>query len=121
MLKLVTVLALSVVATSAHAKDPTVTDGDKYKVIFENERVRVLEYRDLPGQKTNEHHHPAFVLYALGPFKRAITLPDGKVLSREFKTGDTLWSDEQDHVGANVGDTPTHVVIVELKEEAPKK
>ncbi len=28
--------------------DPTSTDPDKYKVIFENERVRVLEYRDDP-------------------------------------------------------------------------
>ena len=121
MLKLATLLALCAIASSAHAKDPIVTDGDKYKVIFENERVRVLEYRDIPGQVTNEHHHPAFVLYALGPFKRSITLPDGKVLNREFKAGDTLWSDGQDHVGTNVGDTPTHVVIVELKEEAPRK
>jgi hypothetical protein len=35
--------------------DPTITDPDKYKVVFENERVRVLEYRDDPGQKTSEH------------------------------------------------------------------
>jgi hypothetical protein len=31
--------------------DPTTTDPDKYKVIFENERVRVLEYRDTPGRQ----------------------------------------------------------------------
>ena len=35
--------------------DPTSTDADKYKVIFENERVRVLEYRDEPGQVTKPH------------------------------------------------------------------
>jgi hypothetical protein len=28
--------------------DPTTTDPDKYKVVFENDRVRVLEYRDRP-------------------------------------------------------------------------
>ncbi|MEY3783839.1 MAG: hypothetical protein RLZZ230_161, partial [Candidatus Parcubacteria bacterium] len=27
-------------------KDPAVTDSDKYKVVFENEQVRVLEYKD---------------------------------------------------------------------------
>lgn len=33
--------------------DPTITDPDKYRVVFENERVRVLEYRDEPGQRTS--------------------------------------------------------------------
>ncbi len=106
---------LALAAAPAMAQDPLQTDGEKYKLKFENERVRVLEYRDLPGQKTNEHRHPAFVLYALSPFKRTITLPDGKVLTREFKAGDVLYSDAQTHIGANVGDTPTHVIIVEFK------
>lgn len=102
-------------SSPASAQDPLKTDGDKYKVKFENDKVRVLEYRDMPGEKTNQHRHPAFVLYALGPFKRTITLPDGKVLTREFKAGDVLYSDAQTHIGANVGDTPTHVIIVEFK------
>lgn len=112
------VVALCLIAFAsmpALAQDPIKTDGDKYKLKFENERVRVLEYRDMPGEKTNQHHHPAFVLYALGPFKRTITLPGGKVLTREFKAGDVLYSDAQTHIGANVGDTPTHVIIVEFK------
>jgi quercetin dioxygenase-like cupin family protein len=111
-------VALCLVALAgapALAQDPVKTDGDKYKLKFENDRVRVLEYRDMPGEKTNQHQHPAIVLYALGPFKRTITLPDGKVLTREFKAGDVLYSDAQTHIGANVGDTPTHVFIVELK------
>ncbi len=100
---------------AAHASDPVQTDSDKYKVRFENERVRVLEYRDLPGDKTNEHRHPAFVLYAVGPFKRRIALPDGKVLMRAFKAGDVMWSDAQTHIGENVGETPTHVIMIEMK------
>lgn len=101
--------------SGAWAQDPIQTDGDKYKVKFENERVRVLEYRDQPGVKSHLHHHPAFVLYALAPFKRRITLSDGRVLLREFKIGDVLWSDAQTHIGENVGDTPTHVIMVEFK------
>ena len=31
--------------------DPMTTDPDKYSVVFENERVRVLEYRDGPGAR----------------------------------------------------------------------
>jgi hypothetical protein len=97
------------------AQDATQTDGDKYKTVLENDCVRVLEYRDEPGDKTQQHHHPPFVLYALSSFERTLTLPDGKVLRRQFKTGDVMWSEAQTHIGENVGKTPTHVLITELK------
>ena len=102
-------------ATVALAQDPLLTDGDKYKLKFENDKIRVLEYRDGPGEKTHQHRHAAFTLVALAPFKRRITLPDGKILMREFKAGDVMWSDAQTHIGENIGDTPTHVIMVETK------
>ncbi|MEQ1649364.1 MAG: hypothetical protein ABL898_12315 [Hyphomicrobiaceae bacterium] len=108
-------LVISSISALAGADDPVHTDGDKYKTKFENDKVRVLEYRDLPGEKTHQHTHPAFVLYALGPFKRRITLPDGKVIMREFNAGDILWSPAQTHIGENIGDTPTHIIMVEMK------
>ena len=108
-------IAMTCVTATAFAQDPASSDGDKYKVKFENERVRVLEYRDLPGEKTHEHRHPNFVLYAVSPFKRRIALPDGKSMIREFKGGEIMWSNEQTHIGENVGDTPTHVIMIELK------
>jgi beta-alanine degradation protein BauB len=108
-------LAALVLASAAHADDPVKTDGDKYKVMFENDRIRVLEYRDRPGEKTHQHAHPAFLVYPVSPFRRRIVLPDGKALVREFKAGEVMWSDGQTHIGENVGDTPTHVIMVELK------
>lgn len=108
-------IAAMLAATPVFATDPVQSDGDKYHVVFENDQVRVLDYRDQPGDKTHEHTHPAFVLYAVGPFKRRIHLPGGKVLTREFKGGETMWSDPQTHIGENVGDTETRVIIVELK------
>lgn len=116
MLRRSIITALVALATSASAQDAVQTDGDKYKVILENACVRVLDYQDAAGEKTHQHTHPAFVLYALSPFKRTLTLPDGKVLKREFKTGDVMWSEAQTHIGENIGATPTHVLIVELKE-----
>jgi len=108
-------LTLTLVSWAALAQSPVETDGDKYKVVMENEQVRVLEYRDMPGEKTHQHQHPAFVLYAVSAFKRKINLPDGKVLMREFKAGDVMYSPAQEHIGENVGSTPTHVIMVELK------
>jgi quercetin dioxygenase-like cupin family protein len=115
MIKAAGVAGLMALGTVAHAQDPVQTDGDKYKVKIENHRVRVLEYRDQPGEKTHQHSHPAFVLVALSPFMRKITLPDGTAMVREFKAGDVFWSDAQTHVGENIGELPTHVLMIEMK------
>lgn len=118
-LKYLALASCIMVSASAGAQDPVATDGDKYKIILENERVRVLEYRDRPGEKTHQHRHPAFVLYAVNAFKRQLTLPDGKVLAREFQAGDVMWSEAQTHIGENIGKTETHVIIVEMKQDTP--
>jgi hypothetical protein len=115
MFKPLSPVVLALATGTAFAQNPVVTDGDKYKVVMENAQVRVLEYRDIPGELTHQHTHPAFVLYAVSPFKRNIHLPDGKVLTREFKAGDVMYSPAQTHIGENVGDTPTHAIMVELK------
>ncbi|MGE0373426.1 MAG: cytoplasmic protein [Gammaproteobacteria bacterium] len=115
-LRLAAFAAALLAAAPTFAQDARQTDPDKYKAILENDCVRVLEYTDRPGDRTHQHRHPAFVLYALSGFKRSLTLPGGKVLKRQFKAGDVMWSDAQTHIGENVGDTPTHVIIVELKK-----
>ena len=97
------------------APEPTVTDGDKYPVILENSRVRVLRYHDRPGDKTKPHHHAEFVLYALSSFRRRLSFPDGSLRERDFKPGDVIWMPEQVHTGENVGATDTDVIIVENK------
>lgn len=98
--------------------DPTVTDGDKYRVLLENEQVRVLRYHDEPGGKTHLHHHPNFVMYALGPFRRRLIAPDGTSKVRDFKAGDIAFMPEQSHIGENVGSLPTDVLLIELKAAA---
>ena len=107
--------------THGAVPDAVETDPDKYKVIFENDRVRVFDYTDKPGDKTKMHHHPDSVVYMLGSFKRRLTLDNGKSMVVEPKGGEIAWNDEQLHIGENVGDTNTHVLIVELKEPHPNR
>jgi hypothetical protein len=109
------------VTLTATAQDAVMTDGDKYQVRLDNARVRVLEYRDLPGDKTHPHQHPAFVVVALAPFKRKLQLADGRTMMREFKVGDILYSDGESHVGENVGTAPTHVLLIEMKGEPMRR
>ncbi len=115
MIRSLAPLLLAAALPLAAAQDATVTDPDKYKLLLENDQVRVLEYRDRPGERTHEHRHPAFVVIALEPFRRRLHLPDGRTMVREFKAGEVMYSDAQAHVGENVGTTPTHVIMVELR------
>jgi len=107
-------------ATEKMVPPAVTTDPDKYKVIFENNRVRVFDYADKPGDKTKLHHHPDSVVYMLAPFKRKLTLGNGKSVVVELKGGEIAWNDEQLHIGENVGNTNTHVLIIELKEPKPR-
>ena len=95
--------------------DPTVTDPDKYRVVFENERVRVLEYRDEPGQRTSPHDHPDSVMVTLSGFDRRLVNAAGESREGTLEAGEIRWLDAQTHSGENIGTTPTHVVFVELK------
>jgi hypothetical protein len=95
--------------------DPTVTDPDHYRVVFENERVRVLKYTDRPGDHTRPHRHPDSVMYTLSSFRRVIE-SGGQRVEVELGAGQVRWLDAQEHCGENVGDTDTHTIFVELKE-----
>lgn len=102
-------------ATTA-VPDPTVTDPDNYKVVLENEHVRVLRYHDAPGTKTHLHHHPPSVLYALSTFQRRLSFGNGTTQLKDLKAGDVLWLPAQDHFGENIGTTDSEVLLVEIKE-----
>jgi hypothetical protein len=102
-------------AASAVPPDAAETDPDKYQLLLDNPLLRVLRYSDTPGTKTHSHHHPCFVLYALAPFKRRLTFPDGSRKEREFQVGDVVFLPEQTHVGENIGSTPSSALLIELK------
>ncbi|GAB3206000.1 cytoplasmic protein [Nocardia tengchongensis] len=98
--------------------DPAVVNPDLYRVIFENDRVRVLEYRDRPGDRTAPHHHPDSVLYPLNSFRRRITANSEQV-EVALTAGQVRWLGAQEHSGENIGDGETHALFIELKEPAP--
>lgn len=97
------------------ALDPTTTNPELYKVLFENERVRVLEYIDKPGESTTPHAHPDSVMYTLSSFNRRL-ISSGREVDVEIGAGSVRWLDAQEHSGLNTGDSETHVIFVELKE-----
>ncbi len=97
--------------------DPVVTNPDHYRPVLENERVRVLEYRDAPGTVTTPHDHPDSVMVTLSAFRRRL-VADGRERDVELAPGQALWLGAQRHHGENIGQTPTHVLLIELKADA---
>ncbi len=100
------------------SSDPAVSNHDAYTVVFENDRVRVLDYHDTPGHRTTPHHHPDSVMYTLSSFRRRLHV-DGGQRDVELPAGLAAWLPAQEHAGENIGDTETHVVFVELKDGGP--
>jgi hypothetical protein len=98
--------------------DPARTNADHYTVVFENDRVRVLEYHDRPGDRTTPHEHPDSVMYTLSTFRRRLYAADETSRDVELEAGTTGWLPAQRHAGHNIGETETHVLFVELKEGA---
>ncbi len=97
------------------SRDPTETDPDKYKVVFENERVRVLEYQDKPGDRTSPHQHPDSVMYTLTSFERRLIHGDQE-RDVQLQAGRVVWVAAQEHQGENIGTTDSHSIFIELKE-----
>lgn len=94
--------------------DPVTTNPNNYKVVFENDQVRVLEYKDKPGHLTTPHEHPDSVMYTLSSFRRRLISDKGQA-EVEIAAGTTGWLAAQRHAGENIGNTDTHVIFVELK------
>ena len=97
--------------------DPVATNPDHYKVVFENDHVRVLEYTDQPGDLTTPHEHPNSVMVTLSSFRRRLYSGD-KQRDVEISAQKASWLPAQQHAGHNIGDTPTHAIFVELKDSA---
>ncbi len=105
------VLAVSLVlvfgARMAMAQDLAKVSSD-VKVLFENDRVRVLEVQHQPGGKEPMHSHPAYVAYSLTAATVKVTFPDGKTVVKERKAGEVTWGEPVTHAVENVGTTEWH-------------
>ena len=116
---LVGLLALGALPTASRAQDPVPLYPNNYKVLFENDRVRVLDFVLRKGDREKPHFHPANVAVFLADFKIRFTLPDGSTRMREGHPGAVAWSDAIVHEPVNVGDTEAHGILVELKDPKP--
>jgi quercetin dioxygenase-like cupin family protein len=101
----------------AVAQDPTVVDANHYKVMFENDQVRVLKITYGPKEKSVMHEHPNAVAVFLTDGQMKFQLADGKSQEAALKAGQAMFTPGGKHLPENVGDKTFEVVLVELKSK----
>ena len=109
----VAALTLVLVAWMAFAQDAVTVAPKNFKVLLDNDHVRVLEYQSKAGEKIGLHSHPPNIVYALGPGHVRFTMPDGKTRDLVLKGGEAIWSEGGPHSQESI--TDAHVIQIELK------
>jgi len=112
---LVVAMMLVVVTKTAMAQDAVKVAPESYKVLLENDRVRVLEFQNKPGMKSAMHSHPAYIVYRFTSGKIKFTLPDGKTFDRESNANEVFFNEGETHTVENLGCTVSHGLLIELK------
>jgi quercetin dioxygenase-like cupin family protein len=108
------------VALPAAAQDPAKVSPRTYKVIFENDRARVLEYVSKPGLGVcgqGRHFHPAHLTMMLTDGTVKGRRADGKAFSKEGKAGDVFAAPAETHEVENVGGRAVRMWMVEFKDK----
>ncbi|MFQ5928227.1 MAG: cupin domain-containing protein [Acidobacteriota bacterium] len=95
--------------------DPVSVDPNRYKVEFENDRVRVLRISYGPREKSAMHGHPEGVGIFLTDGQGRFTFPDGSTEEFRGKAGEAVWFETTEHLPENLSDQPLEVIFVELK------
>lgn len=97
------------------AQDPVKVDAKHYKVVFDNDQVRVLKIRYGPHEKSVMHEHPDAVAVFLTDGHSKFNLPDGTSTPSDVTAGEARFTPAGKHLPENVGSKPFEVVLVELK------
>jgi quercetin dioxygenase-like cupin family protein len=96
--------------------DALLASPANFKLLFENEYVRVVEYVVQPGQQDQWHTHPAKVSYVAEGGALRISTADGQSFLADEKTGTATWAGPVGrHFVQNVGTTTVRIILTEVK------
>ena len=129
----IALLCSLVTACNQNAKKPTIAAADNsdidalkaspenFKLLLENDQVRVLEYTLKPGTKDLTHTHPPKSSYIVSGGQLKVHYENGDSLIFDDTAGTASW---MDHVGKhwveNIGTTEIKIILTEVKSMANK-
>jgi quercetin dioxygenase-like cupin family protein len=86
-----------------------------YRVLFENDRVRLLEARLSPGDSSALHSHPDYLVYNLDDGHVKFGSGTGESEDVKLRAGEVMWRDGEEHTAENLGSSDVHALLFELK------
>ena len=108
----------------AHAQDAAKVMPRAFRVAFENDKLRVLDFTGRPGMGIcgeGMHSHPAHLTVVLSDWEGKAMVPGGTPRDRARKLGDVFWSEAETHKVENTGKSNSRVLIIELKSPTSAK
>ena len=105
-----------VVDTARLNIDALMASPDNFKLLLENDYVRILEYSLKPGEKDTPHTHPPKASYVVTGGKIKVYPENGEALIFDEKAGNAYWGDYSGkHYVENIGTTTVTIVLTEIK------
>ena len=106
-----------------HPLDAMTVSRDNHAILLENDRVRVLDTRLAPGERTPVHAHQwpgALYVLSWSDFIRydpeGHVLLDSRTMAAPPAAGEALWSAPLvPHYVHNIGSGNLHIIAVEMK------
>lgn len=101
----------------AAAQDAARMQPRSYRVVLENDQVRVLEFKSRPGMGVcgvGVHSHPDHVTVLLTDAKVRVT-QNGQAKVIQQRAGDVLYEPAVTHEVENYGGKDVRALIIELK------
>ena len=113
-------LAAFGVTPAALAQDAVTSHPRSFRVVLENERVRVLEYKSGLGLGVcgqGMHYHPDRVTVTMTSAKVRITNEQGTSVVRDIPAGHVFFGHAETHATERIGGAGTRIFIIELKDK----
>lgn len=103
------------------ALDPLAVANDNYRVVLENDQVRVLEHTVAVGGAEATHRMPCRVTYAMSPqgYKLVTQAPNGPRRETVRQAREGWWSGAEEFALKNNGNAVARELIVEFKQPLP--
>jgi beta-alanine degradation protein BauB len=115
---LLALLPMLVITEDSSAQDAVQSQPQNYRIAFENDKLRVLEYTSRPGMGVcgdGMHSHPAHLTVLLSSGKVRMKTPDGRVEVHSDPVGAVFWSEAATHEVENISGGNIRALIIELK------
>ena len=95
--------------------DPVKSSPNNYKLLFEDDKYRVLEMTLNAGEKDNEHSHTSETVYFVSGGSVRISMPDGQSMDADIPDGHVMSHEPWTHTVENTGAKDVRAIIFETK------